>query len=63
LYLDDAVVATSHPEEVVQAVAAAAEPLNPQAVVNIPDPEIDNLEAGASGPSTPHTQIHYSDVD
>jgi hypothetical protein len=69
LHIDDAVVATSHPEEALQAVAVATEPPGSQAVLlgdtaeNNPDSEIDNLEAGASGPSTPRTHIHYSDVD
>ena len=63
LHIDDAVVATSHPEETLQATAAAANPLDHQvdnlestaspAAENIPDPESD----------TPRTTIHYSDVD
>ena len=69
LHVDDVVIATNQPEETLQAVAAAINPPDPQvnnlesADVNNPDPEVDTLETGTSGSSTPHTQIHYSDVD
>ena len=70
MYLDDAVVVTSNPEEALQAVAAATGPQGPQAVnledpaENNPDPEVDNLESGTEvSVNTPRTTIHYSDVD
>ena len=70
VHVDDVVVATNHPEEAFNMLAVAAEHPDPQAdplgdaAVNIPDPEVDNLESGTEASvDTPRTTIHYSDVD
>jgi hypothetical protein len=63
------VIATSQPEEALQEVAAAAEPLNPQAVdlesadINNPTPEADTLETGTNDSSSPRTRVSFSEVD